>query len=192
MGDEHGARPDQRVAAAENLEVRLRTGAAVPEGGEELRVESAEPREVLGSCDGSDDLTPADMSSRTSAGSIVSAHGDSVMKTSWHSDRFTAPVHPAGTNWAVPCTIGTRREASPGTGRSPQSRLTGGLCGDRAATAREGVGHPLRAGELARDGAGRVGLNLRHLVAHEAVVALTPLEEVARLQRVVVGLVGLS
>ena len=68
----------------------------------------------------------------------------------------------------------------------------GGLCGDRAATAREGVGHPLRAGELARDGAGRVGLNLRHLVAHEAVVALTPLEEVARLQRVVAGLVGLS
>ena len=48
MVDERGPRPHQRVAAAEGLEVRLRPGTAVPDGGEELRVESAEPGEVLG------------------------------------------------------------------------------------------------------------------------------------------------
>ena len=46
--DEHRAPPDQRLAAAEHLEVRLRHGASVPDGEEERRVESAEPCEVLG------------------------------------------------------------------------------------------------------------------------------------------------
>ena len=46
--DERGPRPHQRVAAAQHLEVRLRRGTAVPDGKEELRVESPEPGEVLG------------------------------------------------------------------------------------------------------------------------------------------------
>ena len=43
-----GPRPHESVAAAEHLEVRLCRGPPVPDGGEELRVESAEPGEVLG------------------------------------------------------------------------------------------------------------------------------------------------
>ena len=48
MVDERGPRPHQRVAAAQDLEVRLRRGPAVPDGNEVPRVESPEPGEVLG------------------------------------------------------------------------------------------------------------------------------------------------